>query len=57
METDNKTENDKLIREALEIIARDERERKARTVKVMGVKIVCMTQNEYLTGERERLTW
>lgn len=54
MEPDNKIE---LMREALALLARDERERKARTVKVMGVNIVCMTQNEYLTGVQERLTW
>lgn len=60
MEPDNKSNNQdaqKLMREALALLARDERERKARTVKVMGVKIVCMTQNEYLTGVQERLTW
>lgn len=57
MEPDNKIDNQKLMREALALLARDERERKARTVKVMGVKIVCMTQNEYLTGVQERLTW
>jgi hypothetical protein len=56
METD-KLDRNKLMRDALALMARDEREQKARTVKVMGVKVVCMTQNEYETGERERLTW